>query len=89
MNIDYTVQIWKEDKQFIALALPLDVASCGDTPEEAREAVDEAVNLFLITTKEHGTLDEVLFECGYRKIANEWKCPEYMPLEFHSTALAV
>ncbi len=89
MNIDCTVQIWKEDKQYISLAMPLDVASCGDTPEEARAAVDEAVDLFLVTTKEIGTLEEVLQECGYRFINGEWKCPEYMPSEQHSIEVAI
>jgi predicted RNase H-like HicB family nuclease len=49
MQIDYTVQVWREDGQFIAHAMPLDVASSGPTVEAARNAVDEAVRLFLAT----------------------------------------
>jgi len=60
MKIDYTVQIWREGGQYIAHAMPLDVASAGETPEAARQAVDEAVRLFLATAAEHGTLEEVL-----------------------------
>ena len=33
MKLDYTVQVWKEGKQYIAHAMPLDVASSGATPE--------------------------------------------------------
>jgi hypothetical protein len=29
MDIDYTVQIWREGNQFIAHAMPLDVTSSG------------------------------------------------------------
>ncbi|MFH1743892.1 MAG: hypothetical protein ABIH23_33215 [bacterium] len=29
MNIEYTLQIWKENDQFIAHAMPLDFASPG------------------------------------------------------------
>ena len=47
MEIDYTVQIWREGKQFIAHAMPLDVASCGPTPDAARMALKEAVKLFV------------------------------------------
>jgi predicted RNase H-like HicB family nuclease len=65
MKIDYTVQIWREGEQYIAHAMPLDVASAGKTPEEARQAVDEAVRLFLATAAEHGTLEEVLEDAGY------------------------
>ena len=60
MKIDYTVQVWREGNQYVAHAMPLDVASSGDTPEKARKAVDEAVRVFLATAGEHGTLEEVL-----------------------------
>lgn len=65
MEIEYHVQIWKEGDQFIAHAMPLDVASSGSSPEEARRALDEVVRLFLRTAADHGTLDEVLedLEC--------------------------
>jgi hypothetical protein len=47
MKLEYKVQIWREDGQFIAHAMPLDVASSGKTPEAARQAVDEEVKLFI------------------------------------------
>ena len=64
-DIEYTVQIWKEGNQFVAHAMTLDVMSSGKTPEEARKALDEAVHLFLVTSDDMGTLDEVLQESGY------------------------
>jgi predicted RNase H-like HicB family nuclease len=60
MDIDYTVQIWREGGQFIAHAMPLDVASSGATPQSARTALDKAVKLFIKTAEQHGTLVEVL-----------------------------
>jgi len=63
-QIDYTVQIWKEKDQFVAHAMPLDVMSAGNSPEEARKAVDEAVRAFLDTLADLGTLEEVLTESG-------------------------
>lgn len=66
-----TVQIWREDDQFVAHAMPVDVASSGDTPEEARIAVDEEVRAFLLAASEHGTLQEVLQDAGYRRGAGE------------------
>ena len=65
MNIEYTVQVWKEGDQFVAHAMPLDVMSSGKTPEEAGKALDEAVRLFVATAAEMGTLQEVLREQGY------------------------
>ena len=65
MNIEYTVQIWKEGNQHIAHATPLDVVSSGQTQENAKAALKEAVHLFLNTALEMGTLEDVLNECGY------------------------
>ena len=64
VTIDYTVQVWRESAQFIAHAMPLDVASSGDSPENARKAVDEAVRLFIASASAHGTLDEALEDAG-------------------------
>jgi len=67
VKIHYTVQVWRVGSQFVAHAMPLDVASCGQSREEARSAVDEAVRLFIATANMHGTLEEVLEEAGYRR----------------------
>ena len=84
MRIDYTVQVWQEGKQYIAHAMPLDVASSGDTPEAARQAVDEAVRLFIATASDHGTLKEVLQDAGYRRSAREWRGPAWLSVEQRS-----
>ena len=84
MQIDYTVQVWKEQDQFIAHAMPLDVASSGATPEAARKAVDQAVRLFLATAAEHGTLTEVLEDAGYRRVRREWRGPAWLGFEQRS-----
>jgi predicted RNase H-like HicB family nuclease len=89
MPIDYTVQIWKEDSQFVAHAMPLDVMSSGATAEEARRALDEAVHLFLVTAWERGNLEEVLLEAGYENGERGWVCPSWVAIERHSTAIPV
>ncbi len=60
MEIEYSIRIWREGKQFIAHAMPLDVASSGVTPDAVRLALREAVDLFIATAEEHGTLNDVL-----------------------------
>jgi predicted RNase H-like HicB family nuclease len=63
-DIEYTVHIWEEGNQFVAHAMPLDVMSSGETPEQARKALDEAVHVFLVTAADMGALEEVLEEAG-------------------------
>jgi predicted RNase H-like HicB family nuclease len=84
MKIDYTVQVWREGKQYIAHAMPLDVASSGETPEGARQAMDEAVRLFLTTAAAHGTLEEVLEDAGYSRDGGLWRGPDWMGVEQRS-----
>ena len=89
INIEYTIQIWKEGNQFIAHAMPLDVMSSGSTPEKAREALNEAVHLFLETAADMGTLDEILQETGYQFKQENWMSPPWLAIERHSTTVGV
>jgi len=89
MNIEFTVQIWKEGNQYIAHATPLDVLSSGATPENARNALKEAVHLFLDTAIEMGTLEEILNECGYESSGNNWVSPPWIAIEKQSMAIGI
>ena len=84
MQIDFTVHIWKEGTQFIAHAMPLDIASSAPTPEAARHALDEAVKLFIDTAAEHGSLVDVLEEAGYARMAEQWQSPAWVAVERRS-----
>ena len=85
MNIDYTIQIWQEGDQFIAHAMPLDIMSAGATAGQAREALQEAVELFFATASEIGTLSDILEEAGYQYHEGEWISPTWIAVERHST----
>lgn len=84
-GIDYTIQIWQEGSQFIAHAMPIDVMSSGPTPDDAKAALKEAVQLFLLTTADEGHLADVLDECGYRYVDGAWVSPSWVAVERHST----
>lgn len=88
MNIEYTIQIWREGQQFVAHAMPLDVMSSGSTPDLARKALVEAVDLFLATATQIDTLDEVLQESGYQWVAGGWVSPAWVATERHSALIA-
>ncbi len=44
-----TATIWREDEGYVSLCSELDIASQGDTVEEARNNLREAVELFFET----------------------------------------
>ena len=88
-KIEYTVQVWQEGKQFVAHAMPLDVMSCGPTPESASLALREAVELYLATATEAGTLVEVLEEAGYEPKGQRWISPTWVALERQTVPVGV
>jgi predicted RNase H-like HicB family nuclease len=49
MTKTLTVTIWREDDGYVSLCAELDIASQGDTVEEARSNLQEAVDLFFET----------------------------------------
>jgi len=61
-EFSFDVYIFQEDGVFVAHALGLDVSSCGDTREQARHNIREAVAAFLEAAQRMGTLCEVLKE---------------------------
>lgn len=49
MTRTLTATIWREDDGFVSLCSELDIASQGDTIEDARDNLREAVELFFDT----------------------------------------
>ena len=49
MTQTLTATIWREDEGFVALCSELDIASQGDSVEDARRNLKEAVELFFET----------------------------------------
>ena len=54
-----TAVIWKESKQYVSKCPELGVASCGPTPEKARTALGEAVELYIANAKQLGLLKDM------------------------------
>jgi predicted RNase H-like HicB family nuclease len=67
IQVSYTGQLFEEDDQIVALCPELNVSSFGDTPQEALNALQEAVDLFVEECRRMGTLETVLEEAGYRR----------------------
>jgi predicted RNase H-like HicB family nuclease len=74
MNLSIRIEIFKEGDVFVALSPDLNVSSFGDTVEEAKESIQEAIEAFLEECHEMGTLNEILQE--FRSL----KTSEYLNL---------
>ncbi len=89
LNIEFTIHIRKQANYFIAHAMPLDVMSSGNIPEEAKRALDEAVHLLVQTASDMGTLEEILEECGYQCDNGTCMAPTRIAVERHISMIGL
>lgn len=57
-KFNVTAIIWQEDDVYVSKCPELEVASAGDTPEEALANLKEAVELYLENSKALGILND-------------------------------
>ena len=83
--IDYDVIVFKEDETCVAYCPELDISSCGNTVEHAKEMLKTAVRLFLEEAEKMGTLEDILEESNYKKDASgRWLPPRLIATEIVS-----
>ena len=87
MDISVRVEIFKEGDAYVALSPKLNVSSFGETVDEAKKSLKEAVGAFIEECETMGTLEEVLEESGFSKINNSWESRK--PIIEENLALAV
>ena len=57
-EFNITAVIWQEDQVYVSKCPELEVASAGDTPQEALENLKEAVDLYIENAKILGIMDD-------------------------------
>jgi len=62
------VVVTKEGNQYSSWCPEFDIASCGNTPEEAVKNLGDALELYLTTLEEEGERERVFKERGIRVI---------------------
>jgi len=90
IQLQFISQIWQEGKKYVSFAPQLQVASCGNTKEQAQKNLIEALEGFIETARDMGTLEEILEESGFVSRENrkkEWIAPEIV--SFERTSLVV
>ena len=72
-KVMYKAEVFAEGDCFVGYCRELDVSSFGDTSEDAKVSLQEAVELFLEGCEHWGTLDDVLAESGFDRHGDTWK----------------
>jgi len=81
MEIQFTTQIFKEGRTFVAYARELDLSSCGGTQQRALRNLKEAARLFLDEAEKMGTLPQILEEAGYLKKKSKLEGPKFIAMK--------
>jgi predicted RNase H-like HicB family nuclease len=68
----YRAEFFREGGLYVGLAPELSVSSFGETLEEAKRSLQEAVEAFLEECETLGSLEEVLEEAGFIKQDDTW-----------------
>jgi hypothetical protein len=76
INFNLPVSLIKEGTQVIAYTPALDISTVGKDEEQAKERFYELVNIFFADLAENRSIDQVLPELGWVKIAESWNPPE-------------
>ena len=87
MEIQFTTQIFKEGRTYIAYARELDISSCGSTKDKAARNLKEAVRLFLEQAETMGTLKTILVEAGYKQTRHKLEAPKVISVQRMSLPL--
>ncbi len=87
MNINLKIEVFKEDDVYVALAPELNVSSFGETIDEAKASLKEAIEAFVEACEQMGTLYDVLEESGFQKINDVWTFKK--PVAEEEFALAI
>lgn len=66
LNIKVQVALFLEDDIWVAYCPALELSSYGDNKNEAKEAFEEAMQIFLTETERKGTLEKYLLKLGWQ-----------------------
>lgn len=86
-NLNIKVEVFREDDLYVALCPSLNVSSYGESVEEAKKSLIEAVEAFVEECVDMDTLEDVLEESGFIKINDVWQPRQAIKEE--SLALAI
>jgi predicted RNase H-like HicB family nuclease len=81
MDIQFTTQIVKEGRMYVAYSPELDLSSCGGSKEKALANLKTAVRLFLEEAGKMGTLGQILQEAGYHMRNRKLEAPKFISMQ--------
>jgi len=69
MKIRLTEEIWKEGNMLVSYCPELDIASCGQSVEQAKNNLREVILINIEETKTNGIFDQFLQNAGFEEVS--------------------
>jgi predicted RNase H-like HicB family nuclease len=88
MQLDFTIELWKKGKWYVARSPELDFVSQGETREEARKNLEEVIRIQFEEMTEMGTLEDYLKECGF-EIQDDFIVPKNEIIGFEKASVHI
>jgi predicted RNase H-like HicB family nuclease len=83
--IEFDMIVFRENETFVAYCPELDVSSCGNSVDHAKEMLKTAIRLFIEEAEKMETLEDILEEANYKKDAGgKWLPPRLVATELVS-----
>ena len=82
-RVEVPVEFKDEGGKVVAYVPGLDIATCGDSLEDAKRMFKEFIEIYFDELLEMGTAEKVLSECGWRKTVagdgmERWTAPRIL-----------
>ena len=65
MRLRLSEEIWKEGNMYVSYCPEIDITSCGETIEQAKKNLKEAILINIEETKKMGTFRKFLQDAGF------------------------
>ncbi len=79
----------KEGKVFLCSSPAFDLVAHGDSFEDVEQSFAQTLKLFVEQVSKKGTWEEVLRECGWEKVKQEWSPPRIIGQESKEIEISV
>jgi len=88
MQLDFTIELWKKGRWYVARSPELAFISQGGTREEARKNLEEVIRIQFEEMTEMGTLEDYLKECGF-EIQDDFIVPKNEIIGFEKASVHI
>lgn len=83
------VTILKQGKRYVAHSPALDLSTSGKSEKEVKKRFEQIVGIFFDELVDAGTLNEVLTELGWKKVAKKFQPPHVVSQKSISVRMPV